>query len=435
MKLYLVLGWLFGSLTLAYAQEKLTVKEAIAITLENNFDIQLAENTTKIAQENLSLGNAGFLPTVTANLNQNNSLQNLEQIQNSGEVRSMKNAKNNSLSYGLNVGWTIFDGLGMFTRYKVLDETEKRTGIAFKKSVLTQVSDVLSTYYSIVEQKTLLAALDTTIQISADRLKIAENRFEIGKASRLEVLNAQVNLNEDQSNKVRQQAVVKNLKTNLNRLMGRMLTVEFDVLDEVTFQETMLLPNLQAQALTQNPDLQLIAVDKTLAELQLKATKANRLPVIRLNAGYIFSDSESSLGFVKSSNAKGLNYGATIALNVFDGFNQRRNERVSKLQIKSAEILLAQQQQLVESTLLTAFEDYQTNRLLIDLEENNEKIARQNLCITLDKFRIGTVSTVEFRDAQENYINAVARRNAAVSALKRSEIQVEFIAGNLRIAE
>lgn len=435
MKLYLVLGWLFGSLTLAYAQEKLTVKEAIAITLENNFDIQLAENTTKIAQENLSLGNAGFLPTVTANLNQNNSLQNLEQIQNSGEVRSMKNAKNNSLSYGLNVGWTIFDGLGMFTRYKVLDETEKRTGIAFKKSVLTQVSDVLSTYYSIVEQKTLLAALDTTIQISADRLKVAENRFEIGKASRLEVLNAQVNLNEDQSNKVRQQAVVKNLKTNLNRLMGRMLTVEFDVLDEVTFQETMLLPNLQAQALTQNPDLQLIAVDKTLAELQLKATKANRLPVIRLNAGYIFSDSESSLGFVKSSNAKGLNYGATIALNVFDGFNQRRNERVSKLQIKSAEILLAQQQQLVESTLLTAFEDYQTNRLLIDLEENNEKIARQNLRITLDKFRIGTVSTVEFRDAQENYINAVARRNAAVSALKRSEIQVEFIAGNLRIAE
>lgn len=435
MKLYLVLGWLFGSLTLAYAQEKLTVKEAIAITLENNFDIQLAENTTKIAQENLSLGNAGFLPTVTANLNQNNSLQNLEQIQNSGEVRSMKNAKNNSLSYGLNVGWTIFDGLGMFTRYKVLDETEKRTGIAFKKSVLTQVSDVLSTYYSIVEQKTLLAALDTTIQISADRLKIAENRFEIGKASRLEVLNAQVNLNEDQSNKVRQQAVVKNLKTNLNRLMGRMLTVEFDVLDEVTFQETMLLPNLQAQALTQNPDLQLIAIDKTLAELQLKATKANRLPVIRLNAGYIFSDSESSLGFVKSSNAKGLNYGATIALNVFDGFNQRRNERVSKLQIKSAEILLAQQQQLVESTLLTAFEDYQTNRLLIDLEENNEKIARQNLRITLDKFRIGTVSTVEFRDAQENYINAVARRNAAVSALKRSEIQVEFIAGNLRIAE
>ncbi|MBP3944549.1 TolC family protein [Sphingobacteriaceae bacterium WQ 2009] len=435
MKLYLVLGWLFGSLTLAYAQEKLTVKEAIAITLENNFDIQLAENTTKIAQENLSLGNAGFLPTVTANLNQNNSLQNLEQIQNSGEVRSMKNAKNNSLNYGLNVGWTIFDGLGMFTRYKVLDETEKRTGIAFKKSVLTQVSDVLSTYYSIVEQKTLLAALDTTIQISADRLKVAENRFEIGKASRLEVLNAQVNLNEDQSNKVRQQAVVKNLKTNLNRLMGRMLTVEFDVLDEVTFQETMLLPNLQAQALTQNPDLQLIAVDKTLAELQLKATKANRLPVIRLNAGYIFSDSESSLGFVKSSNAKGLNYGATIALNVFDGFNQRRNERVSKLQIKSAEILLAQQQQLVESTLLTAFEDYQTNRLLIDLEENNEKIARQNLRITLDKFRIGTVSTVEFRDAQENYINAVARRNAAVSALKRSEIQVEFIAGNLRIAE
>src|SRR5690606_327436 len=211
------------------SQGLLTAKQAVEIALENNFEIKLSQNDLSIDQENVTRGNAGMLPQVTANFSQNNSLQNSSQIQSTGAERSLKNAKNNNMSYGVSIGWTIFDGFAMFSRYEQLKELRKQGEYELKRTILTKVSDVISTYYTIVEQQNLLFAIDSSINISNERLKTAENRFMIGKASRLEVLNVQVNLNEDESSRLRQLNVVENLKINLNSLMARDLSEEFDV--------------------------------------------------------------------------------------------------------------------------------------------------------------------------------------------------------------
>src|SRR5690606_33114046 len=158
----------------------------------------------------------------------------------------------------------------------------------------------------------------------------------------------------------------------------------------------MVLSDLLAQARIHNPDLMLVSITKRLAELEVKNVKANRYPTVRLNGGYNFSESESSLGFVAQSNARGLNYGITASMNIFDGFNQRRNERVAKLRVDNAVLAIEQQQNLIETSLTQAFQSYQTSLALVRIEEGNEHIARQNLSITLDKFRIGTISAVEF---------------------------------------
>ncbi len=68
---------------------------------------------------------------------------------------------------------------------------------------------------------------------------------------------------------------------------------------------------------------------------------------------------------------------------------------------------------------------------MIALEENNEAIAKQNLDITLDKFRIGTITTFEFRTAQLNYVNAKVRYSNAQFQAKLSEIALKELAGNL----
>src|SRR5690606_13552140 len=331
IRLYICVGLILASVR-GWAQELLTVKEAVELALENNYDIRLSKNDLLIAEENVTYGNAGMLPSVTANFTQNNSVQNSTQIQNTGVERSLDNAKNNNMNYGVSVGWTIFDGLGMFSRYETLEELRKQgdvflkrtiltrvsdvidrkstrlnsshvnisyavyqhsslrscptrrssdliqnTGVErsldnaknnnmnygvsvgwtifdglgmfsryetleelrkqgdvfLKRTILTRVSDVIRTYYTIVEQQNLLEAMDTTIMISQERLQIAENRFAIGKASRLEVLNVQVNLNEDQTNKVKQEEVVNNLKITLNNLLARDLNTDFDVIRDV----------------------------------------------------------------------------------------------------------------------------------------------------------------------------------------------------------
>ncbi|MFD1769751.1 TolC family protein [Sphingobacterium suaedae] len=412
-------------------QELLKVRDAVEIALQNNYDIRLSKNELQIAKENKTYGNAGILPSVSANLTQNNSVQNSTQVQNNGEERSLDNAKNNSLNYGVSLGWTVFDGLGMFARYEKLQELEKQGDIQMKRAILTTIGDVITLYYTIVEQQNLLSALDSNIQISRERLRTAENRFSIGKAAKLEVLNVQVNLNEDISTRLRQAETVKNLKTGLNSMLVRDLDIDFNVHTEVTIDEELVYADLINQADQFNPDLQLIVLNKRIAELDLKNVKATRYPTVRLNSGYNFSRSESSLGFVARSNARGLSYGITASLNIFDGFNQRRNERIAKIQIDNAALQIEQQRLLVHTNLKTAYETYLTNIELARLEEKNESIARQNLNITLAKYTIGSISAVEFRDAQENFINAISRYNTAQLQAKLSEVQLKELIGQV----
>src|SRR5690606_33835725 len=239
--LYLFLGLQFSTV---YAQDILTVQQAVEIALTYNYDIRLSKNDLLIAQENATYGNAGMLPNVTGDFSQNNNLQNSTQTQNTGVVRSLDNARNNSMTYGVSGGWTIFDGFGMFSRYETLKELEKQGNIQLKKAILTQVSDVISTYYTIVEQNNLWQALDSSITISKERLRTAENRYMIGRASKLEVLNVRVNLNTDETAWIRQEEIVKNLKITLNSLLARDLDIEFEVVKDVDVDENLILTDL-----------------------------------------------------------------------------------------------------------------------------------------------------------------------------------------------
>lgn len=414
------------------AQDILTVDQAVQIALKNNYEIKIATNELSVDKENNSIGNAGMLPQVDASLTKNNSIQNTKQTQSNGELRELDNAKNNRLEYGVNLGWTIFDGLKMFARYDQLKELEKQGDVQLKLMVLTKVSDVMITYYDLVQQQQLMKALDTSIVISKQRLKTAENRFSIGKAAKLEVLNAQVDLNTDTSVLLKQKELFGITKIRLNELLARDLEVNFQVVEEVEVDDKLQLAELKSLTEKQNLQLQLALLNKRVTELELKQTKANRYPTVRLNTGYTFVETANSLGFTSATSSRGLNYGLTASIPIFNGFSQNRNEKIAKLQVENSTIVAEQQKQSVISQLASAYQTYLTNVQLVTLEENNEAIAKKNLEITLDKFRIGTIPTIEFRNAQENYVNAIARNSSAKFQAKISEIVLQQIAGNIK---
>ncbi len=413
------------------AQEVLTIENAVKIALDNNFEIKIASNNLKINETNATIGNAGMLPKVTATIVDNNSIQNTSQIRQDGTSTSLSNAKNNSLNYGVGLDWTIFDGMRMFAQLDQLKELQKLGDTELRRTILVKVGQVNSTYYDLVQQQQQLAALDTTIVISKQRLSLAQNRFSIGKASKLEVLNAQVDLNTDQVSLLRQKELYANTKILLNQILARDSKIDFKVMDQVDVDSTLILDNLQELAKQQNPQLQSQIISIRIAELQLKQVKANRYPTVKLNTGYNFAESHSSLGFTSESTARGLNYGFSASLNLFDGFAQHRNEKISKLQIDNTKFALEQQNQILSTQLSTSYQTYLTNLELINLEENNEAIAKQNLDITLDKFRIGTITTLEFRTAQLNYVNAKVRYSNAQFEAKLSEIALKELAGNI----
>lgn len=422
---------LFLVCTTSNAQEVLTIEDAMKIALENNFEIKIAKNNTKINETNVTVGNAGMLPVATASITDNNGITNSSQTRQDGTSTSLNNAKNNSLNYGVSLGWTVFDGMKMFARLDQLKELQKLGDSQLKQTILVKIGQVNSAYYDLVQQQQQLAALDTTIVISKQRVTLAQNRFSIGKASKLEVLNAQVDLNTDQVTLLRQKESYANAKILLNQYLARDPKIDFKVTDLVTVDDKLILADLMELAQKQNPALESQVINKRIAELQLKQVKADRYPVVNLTSGYNFSDSQSSLGFTSSTSSKGLNYGFNATLNIFDGFNQHRNEKVAKLQIENTQIAIEQQNMILNTQLSTAFQTYLTNLELIDLEEDNEAIAKQNLDITLDKFRIGTITTIDFRTAQLNYVNAKVRYSNAQYEAKLSEIALKELAGNI----
>lgn len=427
--------FIFGGVVPGISQEVLTVQEAVKIALENNYQIKTARNELGIDSLAATPGQAGMLPSIGANLTDNNSIQHLSQTRSNGTFLEEDNVKNSNFSYGVDLQWTVFDGLRMFANHQQLKETQKLGEAELKQAILASVGEVLITYYDLVQQRQQLEALDSTLIISHQRVELAQNRFTIGKASKLEVLNAQVDLNTDQTLMQRQQERYKNTKIQLNRQLARDLKLDFSVIPEIFVDRSLKLEELEERVARENPQLEAQRINKRISELELKQIKAARYPTLYVNSGYNIGSSESGLGFATTSESRGFSYGFGASLNLFDGFKQNSNEKMGKLALENAEIAIAQQEHALASMVNSTYQTYLTNLSLMELEKRNEAIAKENLDITVEKYRIGIIPTIEFRTAQLNYINASVRLSNAKFQAKLSEIVLKQLAGNLEIGQ
>ena len=429
----LVMLSIFLSSTLVYAQEKLTLQEAIRIALQNNYDIKLIKNETQIAKNNANLGNAGMLPIVTGDFSTGGSRQNTLQTQASGTERRINGARNSNMGYGVGLDWTVFDGFSMFANYDRLKALEQQGEKNATQQILTTITDVLSAYYNVAKQQQLVVAADSTIDISAFRLRIADSKLKIGRGSKLDVLAAQVDYNTDTSSYLQQKNLLDNYMVTLNELLARDVNIKFTVDNAFDIEENLNYTTLAAQLEQLNPALQSAILNKKIAELSLKQVQGNRYPQISVNSSYDFNRSQSPTGFNTQFRARGFSYGLTATVNIFNGFLQRQNERNAKININTAELQLNQTKQNLNAQLTIAYQDYSTFLELAKLERGNIEIATQNLEITLEKYRLGNITPLELREAQRNFIDANNRYLEIKYQGKLAEIYLKQISGTLNI--
>ncbi len=431
--LAIVFCFAFFSFQNVYSQQVLPLKQAISEMLSNNFDINISKKLAIIDSLNVTSGNAGMLPQVAATVTNNNAVLNQTQTQVNGNVIEIDGAKNLNINYGVALDWTVFDGFRMFSRKKELAEIRNQGTAEFKAAVLDRLAALYNAYYTVSVLQNQVATLDEVIRVSEERLRIVQARFQIGKAARLEVLNAEVDLNADKSQRLELKQVLSDTKVSLSGILGRRDFTDFNV--ETLPQELLTLDKeaLKSKMIAENPTLQLGQINKRIAEQQLRQAKSSRYPTLSVSTGYNLIRNQTPFGFVTESTGRNFTYGFTARLNLFDGFNQNRLERTAKTQLEVAR--LAEDQVVVQ--LQTQFDQLFSRYLFaierLGVERANETLAARNLEITDDKFKIGTVSAIEYRTAQNNFSQAKLRLADAALEVELLVVAIEQLCGTLKI--
>ncbi|MBN2867460.1 MAG: TolC family protein [Flavobacteriaceae bacterium] len=414
------------------AQQVLTKEEAVKLALDNNYDIKIANNNVQIAENNTSILNSGHLPTVTGTAGATYNLDNTEAEFSNGNTTVLNGAESTRYNAGVSLNYTIFDGLGRHYNYKRLKEQYQLSELQARETIENTIVQLFSVYYNVAQLSENLETLDQTLLVTKDRLVRAEYQFDYGQNTKLEVLNAEVDINTDSINIINTKQDLKIAKRDLKLVLGETFTEDFNVETEVNFVLQFKKDSLFEKAKQRNVALLQTEKNIAISKLDIKSGKSAYLPTLGLTGSYGWNkNNNNAASFVAVSTNTGLSGGVNLSWNLFDG-------GATITRVKNAKINLETQQLQKENILLSiqrdfdnAWDDYMNKLEIYNIQEKNIVTAQNNFDRTQEKFKIGQVNSIEFRQAQLNLLNAELSRNQAKYAAKLAELQLLQISGEL----
>lgn len=413
--------------------QTLTLVEARALTLSNNYGIQIQQLNSDITALQNSAGYAGMLPTISATAAYNTELTNSEQKYFSGDVRSVTNAGANAFDAGVYLNWTLFDGFAMFATRDKLNELTAKGELQLKNEIEYTMYDLNAAWYQMIQLQEAAEVNKKNIEVSLERYRIAKNRETLGAASHLDVLQAEVDLHTDSASLMQTNLQLKNTKAKINNIIGRDPATEFNSTEKITVNTDIIYSDVITKSIENNTELQIAKKDEAIYNLQVKEFKALLYPELNLTGGYGYLKSTSESGFVESN----LNYGPSVGLSLniplFNGFTTSRNIDIAQI---GQQIVTTQTQQLqldINTWIYTLYNQYSTSLALMELEQRNIEAAQQNVTIALAKFDLGNITSVELREIQQALLNAQNRLLVETLNAKLAELQLMKISGQLPV--
>jgi adhesin transport system outer membrane protein len=282
------------------------------------------------------------------------------------------------------------------------------------------VANLTSEYYNLIRQKIRMRNLRSSVDLSKERLRIVEERYSIGSMSRLDLQQAQVDFNADSSKLLTQFEAVNSSRIRLNELMAL-----DEVGNELFIKDSVIYPNplldetvLWKQTMEANTSLLAAQKNRTLSELDYKKAKSRNYPYVKLNAGYGYTANWYEVGTTDLQQRLGINYGLTIGFNIFDGMNKRREQRNAKLDIQNQELRMQELELSLRADMSNLWMAYKNNLELWKLEKENQVVAQENYSIAIDRYKLGDLSGIELREAQNSLLEAEERQSIAEYATK-----------------
>lgn len=413
------------------SQPILTLEEAIQAALEKNYHIRIARNDVEIAENNVTHGNAGFLPEVGITVDQNYSKTDSRQEFIGNTTSEVENARASSFQANAGAAWTIFDGMLMFQQYEQLKGLQNQEQLMMQLEMENTIANVMDVYYQIILLNENIRAIEEALAVSRELHDLAATKRDIGAGSGLDLLQAEVDVNEDESALLDQQEQLALARIRLNELLAQPAETEFRVTDTILIDQSLEYAALAELSMSQNTAVEISKTNEQLASLDLKAVRSQHFPTVQLNLGYYYNTSQSESGFLLNNKQNGLEYGATLRYNIFNGFNVQRQKENAKISIQSASLSREALEMNVKSELLAAYTKYENNLAKLQLEERNLQAAERTLDITLERYRLGDIAGIELREVRQRYLSAQSRYVLSVYNAKSAEVELRRLSGEL----
>lgn len=430
--IFKTLLFLLGCTIAAHAQDSLLTKDkAVELTLENNYGIKVANNNLKIAENNKGILNSGYLPTLTGNAGATYNSDNTTSVR-VDTIFKLKNAESNRYNASVSLNYTLFDGLGRHYNYQQLKEQFNLSELQARETIENTIYQLFTVYYNVAKLTENVYALQQSLQISKDRLERVNYQFDYGQNTKLAILNAEVDVNNDSINLLNTKQLLSNAKRDLYVVLGEKEVPNFTVDTLINFTMTPLKEELLTQLKTNNVILLQQEKNITISDFQLKANKSGYLPSIGLNGTYGWNKSNNnSTSFLLSSENTGFSGSVSLTWNIFNGGRNRTLVQNARINFETQQLLKEQVQLEVIASFNNAWEDYQNKLFVFQTQLKNVQTNNINFNRTEEQFKLGQITSIEFRQAQLNLINAINAKNAAKYDAKLAELQLLQLTGQL----
>jgi len=416
-----------------FSQSTLSLEDVLAISINKNIDIKIKTNELSQVKNYEKVGVLGVLPKIKLNgsASGNQGTSSLEFATDDFPTIDDAESESKSINGNVEFSYNLFNGLGSIYTYQKL----KRQSDLKSVELLIQIEQILvktaKQYFDVAYLQENNKIISEVLDISKDRYNRIKVQNEFGNASKLDLLSAEIDLNNDSVKLMNSEYDLEEAKRQLNQTLNKSLDSEFNVENSVNINRDLIYSDLKQETLKNNNN---ILFQKYIVEIAKKDKKINSvsiLPRVNISAQYGYNNTESNTSIILDQTNLGLTGFINFSWDIFDGLANRKITQNTKIQIESNKLQLDAINLQIEQEFNSTYQQYLNNVSLIDIEKRNLETSEKFFERAKEQFYQGQLSRNDFRLAQTDLSMSKNRLNQTKYKAKIAELNLYRLAGKI----
>ena len=443
--------FLFGLISSSlYAQSTdiriITIDDAIAIALENNYALKQAKNELDLADDLIFSEKADFLPSVSASMNGSRTTgQQFIFDRFSEGLDPFVDISSQSISGGMNASINLFTGFTNILTLKSSQSNKESREQQYERAKELVIFNTATRYLQVLLDKELLAIAKQNLETSTTQLEQVQAQVELGARPMVDLFNQEAQVANDE--------LVVTQRENTQSLNSLLLIrqLEIDPLGTYDFVVPDLTLNdlpwvdlnlkiLVDEALSIRSDI--LSAEASILSLryQTQVTKNSLLPTLRASASvssrysdqYSIAGSEVSFSDQFFDQQVNRSLGLSFSVPLFNNWNRMYSIQSSQVQLKNAELNLDNSKMQVIQEVTQAYNDYSSYVKQLDASEKSLVASERAFQTQQERYNLGASTLIELTQAQSAFVSAQSSYTQALYNLIFQEKLVDFYLGKLK---